>query len=1088
MATQVASLFGLISLKDELTPALKKAKGSVKDFADETEKSGGALSKLGGVAATAGVAVAAAAAAATVAAVHMASQFDKSLTNISAVTGIAGDKLKALGADLLAIGAHSIAGPQAVADAYYDVASGVTNAAARMATLKAAVALSEAGNASLASSTSALIAVMNSYTFSAEQAGFASDVLTRTVGVGVGTMEQFASALGPISGIAAKVGVKFEELGSAAAFLTTKGASASQAATRLQAAMVSMLNPNTQMTAALRKAGFASGEAAIKQLGLAGAVNALMKASGGSTEQMAKMAGSVEALQAMAALAGPEFAEFSKQFQEGLDGATAAAQKVQLGSFDAQWKMFTNSLGAAATAVGMLVLPALNGLISFINSAMGTVGKFSPLITEGLSKIAGIFQPLLTEINKVSGPITTAIGSIKNAFDNFFNTLFADTSINEAGKRLSKKLGETITPDQTLQEKIGPAFAKLKDTIGAELGKIDFAGIATGLLNAAASFGQNLARNILMGLLDLGSRLIASIGAQLSGIDIGAKAGELMTNAGKFGGKLIDNLLSGLTDIVTKVGDAVGKIDTVDIGAKAGKFLADALAFGGKMIGKLVSGLLGLDTQVGTEVGAQLDRVDILTRAGNLLGKVLGVGGSLIAKFNEGIASLGASFGNEIKKNLESIDILAAIQKLLTDAATNAQSLVGQFISGIGALGHDFGFKIADNLKSIDVPAAAKSLLDGALNLGKTIIDNAVSGIKGLADGLIKAIGEELGKVLDSIKAKAKEIGDAIAGAITGTGAGAPIPRESGNQTANPNYDPSKPTLNADGTVAQPPKLPGAFAVPTGVHGGQMAGGGMNMIPALANALQDQAGGADMAAQMQAQLDGAVEKLQPPAGLAAKIASFFSGADVTAALANLGTVITASIATTFGPDGAVMTALQPFADAWNQMFGGGGTISAAAVAMQATIDGLVASIVTISANGTPAIMEFESVSTSAAPNIAGSWQPVVGVFRELLMVLEGIAGAAARATSAMGAVPGVGGMGGARAGGGPVAAGKTYLVGENGPELFTAKSNGQIIPNGGTASVGGGGNINIQTVIVQGVQNPAAMYDAIRKEAQRRND
>ena len=36
---------------------------------------------------------------------------------------------------------------------------------------------------------------------------------------------------------------------------------------------------------------------------------------------------------------------------------------------------------------------------------------------------------------------------------------------------------------------------------------------------------------------------------------------------------------------------------------------------------------------------------------------------------------------------------------------------------------------------------------------------------------------------------------------------------------------------------------------------------------------------------------------------------------------------------------------------------------------------------------------------------------------------------------------------GARALGGPVGAGGTYLVGERGPELFTPNTGGQIIPN-----------------------------------------
>jgi len=47
------------------------------------------------------------------------------------------------------------------------------------------------------------------------------------------------------------------------------------------------------------------------------------------------------------------------------------------------------------------------------------------------------------------------------------------------------------------------------------------------------------------------------------------------------------------------------------------------------------------------------------------------------------------------------------------------------------------------------------------------------------------------------------------------------------------------------------------------------------------------------------------------------------------------------------------------------------------------------------------------------------------------------------------------GLGGARAGGGPVSGGGTYLVGERGPELFTPQQSGQIIPNHALAGAGG---------------------------------
>ena len=47
-------------------------------------------------------------------------------------------------------------------------------------------------------------------------------------------------------------------------------------------------------------------------------------------------------------------------------------------------------------------------------------------------------------------------------------------------------------------------------------------------------------------------------------------------------------------------------------------------------------------------------------------------------------------------------------------------------------------------------------------------------------------------------------------------------------------------------------------------------------------------------------------------------------------------------------------------------------------------------------------------------------------------------------------------FGGARADGGPVSAGRAYLVGERGPEMFVPRGSGQIVPNAVNARRGGG--------------------------------
>ncbi|MGI9143726.1 MAG: hypothetical protein ACR2IJ_11110, partial [Fluviibacter sp.] len=90
---------------------------------------------------------------------------------------------------------------------------------------------------------------------------------------------------------------------------------------------------------------------------------------------------------------------------------------------------------------------------------------------------------------------------------------------------------------------------------------------------------------------------------------------------------------------------------------------------------------------------------------------------------------------------------------------------------------------------------------------------------------------------------------------------------------------------------------------------------------------------------------------------------------------------------------------------------------------------------------------------SGFANVLGVITGVVNAIRTLIdlvknnPVVEGISGLISSA------------FGGARANGGSVSSGKSYLVGERGAELFTPSSNGMIVPN--NALGGGGSQINL---------------------------
>lgn len=70
-----------------------------------------------------------------------------------------------------------------------------------------------------------------------------------------------------------------------------------------------------------------------------------------------------------------------------------------------------------------------------------------------------------------------------------------------------------------------------------------------------------------------------------------------------------------------------------------------------------------------------------------------------------------------------------------------------------------------------------------------------------------------------------------------------------------------------------------------------------------------------------------------------------------------------------------------------------------------------------------------------------------------------------------------------RAAGGPVMANTPYLVGERGPELFVPSASGTIAPNHAL----GGMTVHIGSLVLNGVNDPKALYDAIAQEGRKRN-
>lgn len=125
---------------------------------------------------------------------------------------------------------------------------------------------------------------------------------------------------------------------------------------------------------------------------------------------------------------------------------------------------------------------------------------------------------------------------------------------------------------------------------------------------------------------------------------------------------------------------------------------------------------------------------------------------------------------------------------------------------------------------------------------------------------------------------------------------------------------------------------------------------------------------------------------------------------------------------------------------------------------------------------------FTALRASVMTILKGLLSPLVTLLKAVAIIADAIGNTELRAAAGKAALD----IEGMKASGGPVRRGKNYIVGENGPEVFTPDTNGAIITN--RAAFGGGsGMMSVGNINLYAVDNPAVMWDKLQVEANRRN-
>jgi TP901 family phage tail tape measure protein len=392
-----------------------------------------------------------------------ASEFQVALAAISTISPKA--DLDALAASVRNLSKEYGGTAASQAKALYEIiAAGVEDTASALKVLETANKLSIGGLADVQVAASGLVATLNSYGLSAENATRISDAFFVSAAAGNTTIEELAKNIGNVAPLAASVGLSIEELAAAIGALTAGGLSTSQAMTQVQSLLTAVVKPTSEAGKMADKLGIAFDTAAIRAQGFTNWIAGVAKAAGGSETTLAQLFGRVEGLQGVLSLTGNQAAAFAgalddmrngagrteEAFKKLADGPAQAAAR-----YDAALSDMQLSLGNAVTAFAPL-LEAMTGALNAFNALPEPIR----VTGAGLAGLVAFVTPLALAVRTLS-PVIAVLGKSLPVMGAGAAGAAASVGLlNRAAQGLGVTLAAGFALDQTIA-----AYNAIKDLV-----------------------------------------------------------------------------------------------------------------------------------------------------------------------------------------------------------------------------------------------------------------------------------------------------------------------------------------------------------------------------------------------------------------------------------------------------------------------------------------------------------------------------------------------------------------------------------------------------------------------------------------------
>ena len=256
-----------------------------------------------------------------------------------------------------------------------------------------------------------------------------TDLASQTVKVGTLTESELGPALAKMLPISKAYGVTLNDSFASLSALSGVTGNASEVATQFTRAVLSLVAPNTKLTAAYKAMGVESGALLIQQEGLQGALQKVADYSELTGVPLLKLLGRSEALKFAIGILGEQFETFAKQ-SDALAGATGAvdtAFEATTGGVNAaafQWaqagqrlRVIAEDLYQAFAPVSLKVLDALSPIYNGLRDLADQIGAMP---TEQLTQITYGLLGLMA-----LGPVLSIVGGLTTFFSGLVTVLMA---------------------------------------------------------------------------------------------------------------------------------------------------------------------------------------------------------------------------------------------------------------------------------------------------------------------------------------------------------------------------------------------------------------------------------------------------------------------------------------------------------------------------------------------------------------------------------------------------------------------------------------------------------------------------------------